>query len=88
MNIFQKIRRNFYNIRKLERIMEKPISVYFEERNYLYYTIEKDSEFYSVFRIKKSFQAIGFRPIYSGTYRECKKYCRDHKIELERRIYE
>ena len=87
--IIRKIRRNkFYNIKKLRTIIDKPINIFLEERNYLFYTIEKDEEGYVVFRIRKTFQAIGFRPIYSGTYKECKKYCKDNKIEIGRRIYE
>ena len=93
MNLLVKIRRiirrnRFYNIKKLKTIIDKPISIFYEERNYLFYTIEKDEEGYIVFRIRKTFNAIGFRPIYSGTYKECKKYCKDHKIEIGRRIYE
>ena len=49
----------------------------------IYYTIEKNSENYSIYKNVKSERGMGFTSIFRGTRKECINYAKKKKIKIK-----
>ena len=49
----------------------------------IYYTIEKNSENYSIYKNVTSDKGMGFTAIFRGTRKECINYARKKKIKIK-----
>lgn len=49
----------------------------------IYYTIEKNSENYSIYKNVKSDKGMGFIGIFRGTRKECINYAKKNKIKIK-----
>lgn len=85
--IIRKIRKNKFK-KELEKYNSEQINIVLSKhRDFSIYYIERISDDYIVWKEKYKIQSVGVRSIFTGTYKECKKFCKENKIELGRRIY-